>query len=96
MTCLQLDKLREEGSGPGGGALVPSSRHTPNMEATVLLHNIQRIMQASYQLHHHDVIHNPHSDDVIVVLETAPIFYLWLQIFVASKTFLFNVCAMQY
>ena len=42
---LQLDKLKEE--GPGGGALVPLSRHSPNMEASVLLHNIQRIMQAS-------------------------------------------------
>jgi FK506-binding protein 15 len=48
VTCFQLDKLREEGSG--GGALVPSSRHTPNMEATVLLHNIQRIMQENEHL----------------------------------------------
>ena len=45
MHC-QIDKLREEGTS---GALV-SRGPTPNMEASVLLHNIQRMMQESEHL----------------------------------------------
>lgn len=40
----KIDKLKEEGAGGMGGAMVSRSS-TPSMEATVLLHNIQRIMQ---------------------------------------------------
>ena len=69
VTCFQLDKLREE--GPGGGALVPASRHTPNMEAAVLLHNIQRIMQASYQLHHYDII----SESLLISMMSLHLLY---------------------
>ena len=42
----KIDKLREEG-GTGGGALM-SRGTSPNMETSVLLHNIQRIIQVSY------------------------------------------------
>ena len=39
--CSQLDKLREEGPG----AALTTRGPSPNMEATVMLHNIQRIIQ---------------------------------------------------
>ena len=41
----QLDKLREEGVSTGGGGGSLMSRNAPNMEATVLLHNVQRVIQ---------------------------------------------------
>ena len=42
----QLDRLREEGIGTGGGGGSSlMSRNAPNMEATVLLHNVQRVIQ---------------------------------------------------
>ena len=41
----QLEKLREEGVGTGGGGGSLMSRNAPNMEATVLLHNVQRVIQ---------------------------------------------------
>jgi FK506-binding protein 15 len=45
----KIDKLREEGSGMGG-ALV-SRGPTPTMETSVLLHNIQRIIQVRNGCH---------------------------------------------
>lgn len=45
----KLDKMREEvGSGVGPVAL--RDRTSPNMEATVLLHNFQRIIQVCVRL----------------------------------------------
>ena len=41
----QLDKLREEGVGSSGSGNSLISRNAPNMESTVLLHNIQRVIQ---------------------------------------------------
>ena len=42
----KIDKIREEGGGPvGGGALTSRGGPTPSMETSVLLHNIQRIIQ---------------------------------------------------
>ena len=40
----KLDKIREE-VGPGVGTVAVRDRTSPNMEATVLLHNFQRIIQ---------------------------------------------------
>lgn len=49
----KLDKLREDGGVSGGGAssaLVAKGTGAPNMEAAVLLHNFQRIIQESEHL----------------------------------------------
>ena len=48
----KLDKLREEsaGGGVGSSALVPKGASAPNMEAVVLLHNFQRLIQESEHL----------------------------------------------
>ena len=46
---FQLDKMREEG-GSGGMALTSRGGPTPSMEASVLLHNIQRIIQENEHL----------------------------------------------
>ena len=44
----KLDKLREEGAASGGGGSSLALRGpSPNMEAAVLLHNFQRIIQVS-------------------------------------------------
>ena len=47
----KLDKLREEGAaaggGVGGGSSLALRGPSPNMEAAVLLHNFQRIIQVS-------------------------------------------------
>lgn len=43
----KIDKIREEGAGPGVGGALSTRGPTPSMEATVLLHNIQRIIQVS-------------------------------------------------
>lgn len=40
----KIDKLREEGTSSGSGMMV-SRGATPTMETSVLLHNIQRIIQ---------------------------------------------------
>ncbi len=40
----KLDKIREEVGG-GGGTVALRDRVSPNMEAAVLLHNFQRIIQ---------------------------------------------------
>ena len=50
----KLDKLREEGAAGsggvgGGGASLALRGPSPNMEAAVLLHNFQRIIQVSEQ-----------------------------------------------
>lgn len=42
----KIDKLKEEGGSVGGGALM-SRGPTPTMETSVLLHNIQRMVQVS-------------------------------------------------
>jgi len=42
----KLDKIREE-VGTGGTAVAVRDRGTPNMEAAVLLHNFQRIIQVN-------------------------------------------------
>ena len=44
----KLDKLREEGAASGvvgGGSSLALRGPSPNMEAAVLLHNFQRIIQ---------------------------------------------------
>ena len=48
----KLDKLRDEGSGVGGAgsALALKGSAAPNMEAAVLLHNFQRIIQENEHL----------------------------------------------
>ena len=47
----KLDKIREEGgSGGMNSALALKSLSAPNMEAVVLLHNFQRIIQESEHL----------------------------------------------
>ncbi len=47
----KLDKLREEGpQGAGSSALARKGSTSPNMEATVLLHNFQRIIQENEHL----------------------------------------------
>ena len=53
MNLLQLDKLREEGGGGGGDSSALSLRGSPapKMEAGVLLHNIQRIIQVRHTAH---------------------------------------------
>ena len=43
----KLDKIREE-VGPGVGTVAVRDRTSPNMEATVLLHNFQRIIQVCW------------------------------------------------
>ena len=45
---LQIDRLHKEVGEPSGAMTVWG--HTPNMEAGVLLHNIQRIMQENERL----------------------------------------------
>ena len=42
----KLDKIREEGVASGGSS-VAMRGPSPNMEAAVLLHNFQRIIQVS-------------------------------------------------
>ena len=44
----QIDKIREEGVGMGGA--LATRGPAPSMEAGVLLHNIQRIIQESEHL----------------------------------------------
>ena len=49
----RLDKLRDEGVAGGGGSsalALKGSSAAPNMEATVLLHNFQRIIQENEHL----------------------------------------------
>ena len=48
----KLDKLREEGAGQGAGssAVALKGSSAPNMEATILLHNFQRIIQENEHL----------------------------------------------
>ena len=47
----KLDRLREESqSGIGSSALMIKGSSTPNMEAVVLLHNFQRVIQDSEHL----------------------------------------------
>lgn len=41
----KLDKIREDVGGGGGGTVALRDRVSPNMEAAVLLHNFQRIIQ---------------------------------------------------
>ena len=47
----KLDRLREDSlSGTGSTALALKESSTPNMEAVVLLHNFQRVIQESEHL----------------------------------------------
>ena len=55
----KLDKLREEGAAGGGGvggggASLALRGPSPNMEAAVLLHNFQRIIQVSEHITYYD------------------------------------------
>ena len=43
----KIDKMREEGADSGLSGALASRGPSPSMEATVLLHNIQRIIQVS-------------------------------------------------
>ena len=46
----KLDKMREEGISPGTGTALAVKGPAPNMEAAVLLHNFQRLIQESEHL----------------------------------------------
>lgn len=52
----KLDKIREEVGG-AGTAVAIRDRTTPNMEAAVLLHNFQRIIQVRQTTHVHVHVH---------------------------------------
>ena len=43
----KIDKMREEGADSGLGGALAARGPSPSMEATVLLHNIQRIIQVN-------------------------------------------------
>jgi FK506-binding protein 15 len=46
----KLDKIRDDGSSGGSSAVALRGSPAPNMEATVLLHNFQRIIQENEHL----------------------------------------------